>query len=160
MMETSRRMNRLGHGGWFPIVLALLGVLLLSAFAPAYGMIPIKAGGKAIGKASGKAVSSPPVMKPGESVDAYMAGLTDTEARQVLAERLREDAASRAAHALPASEPAAVLRFEVMFKAAATAVEGMYARLVSVFSAVADDETRPLARTVETLTGGKGPATS
>jgi len=90
-----------------------------------------------------------------EQVDAFMAGLSDDQARKLLLERMRQEAESRAYPAEAGTQHPTDSGIGALFSSAEDATDALFKRLGAVFSGA---ETTPSGwpEAWATLTGGRG----
>ena len=132
--------------------LLVLGALLLLIVGP---VSAANVAGLATAPKTEKEIQIPEKLSPGE-VDAYLAGLSDEQARQVLARQLKQEAARNvkpdaAGHAAEGEEKSGHL-FHEMTLGASLVVD----QIGSFFSAEKESDVK-WESTVNRLSGGKGP---
>jgi len=90
-----------------------------------------------------------------EQVEAFMAGLSDEQARKLLLERMRKEAESRAYHAEAGTQHPTDSGIGALFSSAEEATDAFLTRLSAVFAG-AENAPSGWAEAWAKLTGGKG----
>jgi moderate conductance mechanosensitive channel len=130
-------------------------VFLMMAFVPSLAMAkPPKAPKLAPGPAPLQEVKLPENATP-EQVDAFLAGLSDEQARKLLAERLKREAEALPVSEEPSAKPGRASGIAALFGSAEDATAALSQRLGAVFAGagtVSSGWPEAWAR----LTGGKG----
>jgi small-conductance mechanosensitive channel len=128
--------------------LLALGVLLLMVVGPVSAAnVP----GMAAAPKTDKGIQIPEKMAP-EDVDAYLAGLSDGQARQVLAHKLRQEATGNLTREAAGAEDAAEHFFHRLTLGALLVLD----QIAAFFSGEEEDSIK-WETTINRLSGGKGP---
>jgi small-conductance mechanosensitive channel len=90
-----------------------------------------------------------------EEVDAFMAGLSDEQARKLLLEKMKQEAEARELAAAAGSEPGRQIGIAALFSSAEDAMGALFKRLGSLFAG-AESTPSGWAEAWARLTGGKG----
>jgi small-conductance mechanosensitive channel len=135
---------------WAAVLFALSGILLCLHS-------PVLAKAPKLAKSGPAPVQEPklPENATPEQVDAFMAGLSDEQARKLLLEKMRQEAESRAYPAEAGTQHATDSGIGALFSSAEGATDALFTRLGAVFAGA---ETVPSGWTEAwaKLTGGKG----
>ena len=129
-------------------VTLVLGVLLLMVVEP---VSAVKVPGMAAAPKTDKGIQIPENMAP-EDVDAYLAGLSDGQARQVLAYKLKQEAAGKMTGDKAGAEDAAEHFFHRLTLGAFLVLD----QIASFFTAEEEGAIK-WETTINRLSGGKGP---
>ncbi|MEE9496948.1 MAG: mechanosensitive ion channel family protein [Desulfobacterales bacterium] len=135
------------------VVYILLLIFILSSHLPAQ-VIPKGAVGKkkVSSESNTDRIQIPQGLSPQE-IDAHLASMSDEQARQVLAQKLKQEAAANAQSKSEAATAGPLVVFHRFAEAAAAVLK----RIGSVFS-VATERSDQWDTAIDKLSGGKGPS--